>query len=73
MSKTSRRALTAVAQWIGHHLQSQRSLVRYLVRASAWVADQVLSQGRMRGNLLIFLWHINVSLPLFLLLPLSKN
>ena len=36
------------------------------VRAPAWIAGQVPSWGRARGNQLASLSHIDVSLPLFL-------
>ena len=42
--------------------------------AHAWVAGQVPSGGCERGNhTLMFLSHINVSLPFSLISPLSKN
>ena len=47
-------------------LQAERLLVRFPVRAYAMVAGQVPSWGHVRGNYLMFLSHINVSLPLFL-------
>ena len=44
-------------------------LVQFPVRAHAWVAGQVSSGGRMRGNhALMFLYF-----SFFLLSPLSKN
>ena len=47
-------------------LQNRRSLVQFQVRAHTWVAGLVPSWGRARGNQLIHLSHIDVSLPLFL-------
>ena len=51
---------------LGIVLWTKRSLVRFLVRAHAWVAGQVPSWVCVRGNWLMYLSHINVSLPLFL-------
>ena len=48
-------------------LQSERLLVRFPVRAHGWVMGQVPSWRRARGNKLMFLSHVDVSLPLFLL------
>ena len=45
--------------------QSERLLVRFPVRAHAWVVGQVLSWGHGRGNRCMFLLHIDVSLLLF--------
>ena len=47
-------------------LQTKGSLVRFPVRAHAWVAGQVSSWGRVRGNQSTYLLHIDVSLSLFL-------
>ena len=46
--------------------QTERSLVRFLVRAHVWIVGQVPSWGHAGGNQLMFLSHIIVSLPLFL-------
>ena len=63
------KALADVAQWIVHGLLTKALLVRFPVRAHAWVAGQALNQGRVRGNhTLMFL-----SLSFSLLSPLSKN
>ena len=51
--------LAGVAQWIEHGLQTKGSLVRFPVRAHAWVAGQVPSGGHVRGN------HILMFLSLF--------
>ena len=49
---------------LGIVLQSERSWVS-LIRACPWVADWALVGACMRGNRLMFLSHIEVSLPLF--------
>ena len=49
-------------------LQTKGSLVRFPVRAHAWVASQVPSRGCMRGN--HTLMFLSLSLPSF---PFSKN
>ena len=41
-------ALAGVAQWIEHGLQTKGALVRFPVRAYAWVAGQVPSGGHVR-------------------------
>ena len=41
-------------------------LVRFPVRAHAWVVGQVPGWGHARGSQLMFLSHIEVSLPLYL-------
>ena len=43
-------ALAGVAQWIEHGPTNQRVTVQFPVRAHAWVAAQVPSRGRTRGN-----------------------
>ena len=53
-------------------LRTERLLVRFPIRAYAWVVGQVPGWGSARGNELMFLSH-NVSLPLSLPPPLSKN
>ena len=57
--------------WCGP--QTERLLVRFPVRAHAWVAGQVSGWGRERGNhTVMLLSHIDVSLFVFLpFLPLS--
>ena len=47
-------------------LQTERSMVRFPVRAHAWVVGQVPSWRHVRASQLMFLWHIAVSLPLIL-------
>ena len=47
-------------------LRTEGLLVRFSVRAHAWVVGQVPSWGH-RGNQWMFLSHINVFLPFFLL------
>ena len=54
-------------------LQTERLLVRFPVRARAWVAGHVSSYRHVRGNWWVYLSHINVPLPLFLPSLLSKN
>ena len=55
-------ALAGVAQWTERRAVNQK----VPVRAQAWVAGQVPSWECVRGNQLMYLSHINVSLPLFL-------
>ena len=45
-------------------LWTRRLLVRFPVRAHAWVVGQVPSWGRVRGNQLMYLSHIDVFLTL---------
>ena len=55
--------------WLGVVSQTERSLVRLLVRAHAWVARSVAGQGacgRQQGNRSMFLCHVEISLPVFL-------
>ena len=53
-------------------LQTRRPLVRFPVRAHAWVAGQVLRWGCARSSRSVtFLSHVDVSLPLSPSLPLS--
>ena len=54
-------------------LWTERLLVQFVVRANAWVVGWVPGLGPASGNQLMFLSHIDVSLPLFFpLSPLSK-
>ena len=62
-------ALAGVAQWIECWPANQRALVQFPVRAHAWVAGQVSSWGRMRGNYTLMFLSLSFSLPS----PLSKN
>ena len=63
-------ALAGVAQWIEHWPVNQRSLVRFPVRAHAWVVGQVPSRECVKGNhTLMFLSLSFSSLPS----SLSKN
>ena len=57
-------ALAAVAQWTECRPANPKLLVRFPVRAHAWVAGQVPIWGRARGNQSMYFSHINVSLPL---------
>ena len=59
-------ALAGVAQWIEHGLRTKVSQVRFSVSAHAWVAGQVPSRGRIRGN------H-TLMFPPVLPFPVSKN
>ena len=56
-------------RWLGTRLQTRRSLVQFPVRAHAWVAGQVPSGGRMRGNHTVMFLSLSFSLPS----PFSKN
>ena len=47
-------------------LLSKESQIRFPVRAHAWVADQVPSRGRMRGNQTLMFPSLSPSLPLSL-------
>ena len=51
--------------WLGVILQTERSWVWFLVRAHAWVAGSVPVWVCAKGNWLMFLSHISISLPLF--------
>ena len=50
-------------------LRTQKSLVPFPVRAHAWVAGQVPSGGRMRGNHTLIFLSLSFSFPF----SLSKN
>ena len=55
--------------WLGGlsaGLQTEKLPVQFPVRAHAWVVGQVPRWGCARGNQLMFLSHIDFSLPLFL-------
>ena len=52
-------------------LQTKRSLVRFPVRAHAWVVSWAPSWGRVRGSPSMYLSHSDVSLSLSPSLPLS--
>ena len=47
-------------------LGAKRSLVQFPLRAHAWVVGQIPSWGHVIGNRMMYLSHIDVSLPLFL-------
>ena len=53
-------ALAGVAQWTEHGLRTKGLLVRFLVRAHAWVVGQVPNRGTCKRQP-----HIDVSLPFF--------
>ena len=65
------QALAGVAQWIEHGLQTTGSLVRFPVRAQAWVGGQVSPHrgGHERGNHTLMFLYLSFSLPS----SLSKN
>ena len=69
--------LAGVAQWLGGSLQIERSLVRFLVRAHAWVAGQAPSGGVGEATdgcfscTLMFLSPLSPSLPFSL--KINKN
>ena len=48
-------------------LQTNGSLVQFLVRAHAWVVGQVPSWGSVKCNQSMYFSHMDVSLPFFLL------
>ena len=54
------RALTSVAQWVGHHITKQKVTSSIPVGAHAWVAGLVPNRGTCKRRL------ITVSLLLFL-------
>ena len=59
--------LAGVAQWLSAGPRIRGSLVRFPVRAPAWVAGQIPSEGHVTGN------HTLMFPPsLYLSLPLSK-
>ena len=59
-------ALAGIAQWIECGLGTKRSLVRFPVRAHAWVAGQVPSREHVRGNHTLIFFSLSFSLPLSL-------
>ena len=63
--------MAGVAHWIECQPVNQEDDSSILLRANAWVAGQALSWGRMRGNQMMSLSHIDVSLPIFR--SLSRN
>ena len=58
-----------MAQWIEHRPGNQTVVVQFPVRAYAWVAGQVPSRGRSRGNHTLVFLSLSFSLPSLL----SKN
>ena len=61
--------LAGIAQWIEPRLRTRESLVRFPVRAHAWVVGQVPSGGHVKGNHTLMFLSLSFSLPS----PLSKN
>ena len=57
------KALAGVAQGLSTGLQIRGSLVRFPVRAHAWVAGQVPSGGHVRGNHTLMFLYLSFSLP----------
>ena len=66
LSKITLQAWLVWLSGLSAGLRTERSPVRFPVRARAWVVGQVPAQGRVRGNQLMYLLYINVSLPPFL-------
>ena len=62
-------ALAGVAQWVEHGLQTKGSLVRFPIRAHAWVVGQDPSRGHTTGNHTLIFLSLSFSFPS----PLSKN
>ena len=60
-----------MARWTECQPGNWKVVVRFPVRACAWVVVQVPSRGCARGNQLMYLSHIDVCLPLFLPPPLK--
>ena len=67
-SHTQDVALAGVAQWIERQPVNQK-VTGLIPRAHAWVSGE----GCVRGNLSMFLSHIDVPLPPSLLLSLKTN
>ena len=59
----SSQTLAGVAQWIERGFVNQRVLVRFPVRAYAWVAGQIPSVGCTRGNHTLMFLSLSPSLP----------
>ena len=62
------QALAGVSQWTEHRPANQKIAGSILVGAHAWVASWVPSQRHARDSQLMYVQHIDVSLPLFLTL-----
>ena len=62
-------APTGVAQWTEHQAANRRVASSIPVRAQAWVAGQVPSRGRAKGNYTLMFLSLSFSL----LSLLSKN
>ena len=64
-----------LAFWSGSWAHAMQNGLLYLVRAHAWVSGSVPNQAYARGNQLMFLSHIEVSVPPFPppQLPLPKK
>ena len=72
--KKQRQPCPGWLSWLGSISQSKGSPVSFPIRAHAWVVGSVVVGVHTRGNLSMFLSHINVSLPFFLppFPPVSK-
>ena len=68
-NKIPTAALAGVAQCMSADLKTEGSPVRFPVRAHAWVAGQVPSRGRTRGNHTLMFLPFSFSFPS----PLSKD
>ena len=66
-SKNLSVTLTGLARWVGCYPADKRMPVQFLVGAHAWVVGQVPGWGHVNGSQSMFLSHIGVSLPFFLL------
>ena len=65
----NKNGLAGVAQWNERRPANQRVAIRFPVRAHAWVAGQVPSKGRTRGNHTLMFLSVSLSFPSCL----SKN
>ena len=61
--KRNKLSLADVAQWLSVGLKTKGSLVRFPVRAHAWVIGQVPSGGRARAKQTLMFLSLSPSLP----------
>ena len=66
MIKNARETWLLWLSGLSTSLQTERSPVRFLVRAHAWVASQVPSSGCVSGNHTLLFVSLSPSLPLSL-------
>ena len=66
--KSNNSALAGIAQWIERELQTEGLLVRFPIRAHAWVAGPGPQWGPHEKQP-----HVDISLSFSLPSPLSKN